>query len=134
MNEQAFTGINIQYPISELILNGSKIIETRTYPLPKRYLNIDMLLIETPGSKGQFKARVKAIIQFTECFRYKDKKEFHADYTRHKVKKGSQWDWIKKPKYGWKVKIVKKLDSPFEINQGGIIYRKNILLPFNYQD
>ena len=38
-------GINIQFPISQLILSGDKTVETRTYPIPERYLGVDLALI-----------------------------------------------------------------------------------------
>lgn len=120
-----YSGINIQWPISELILRGEKTVETRTYALPEKFLNVDMILIETPGKKGKFKARATAIIRFTNCFKYKSKSEFYNDYDRHLVTKNSQWAWSNKPKWGWEVEVIKKL-APFEVTSQGIIYRSDI--------
>jgi hypothetical protein len=112
MSKKSYTGINIQYPISELIMNGTKVIETRTYPLPEKYLNQEMLLIETPGKDGKFKARMTAIIKFTQCFQYKTKKEFYNDTDKHCVIPESVWAWEVGEKWGWKVEVIKKLSPP----------------------
>ena len=122
-----YPGINIQWPISELILSGEKTIETRTYPIPKKYLNQEMVFIETPGPKGKFKARVRAIIKFTNCFQYKSKKEFYADFKRHRVSKDSSWAWKEKSKWGWEILVVKFVDGTFQ-NPKGIIFTKEIRL------
>ena len=105
---KSYTGINIQWPISEDILSGSKTIETRTYPIPEKYINQDMLLIETPGKKGKFKSRITAIIRFTDSKEYKNKSDFYKDVDKHLVTKDSEWAWKNKKKYGWNVVIVKK--------------------------
>lgn len=124
------TGINIQWPISELILSGKKTVETRTYPLSDSYKNQLLVLIETPGPKGKFKARAKAIIKFTECISYKDKEDFYLDSDRHCVTPGSPWEWQdEKPKFGWLLEIVEKFEQPIEIKQRkGIIFTNNVQL------
>ena len=127
MSKKSYPGINIQWPISELILSGEKTVETRTYPIPEKYLNQEMVLIETPGSRGKFKARTRAIIVFTDCFEYKNKKEFHADFARHRVEKGSVWDWQDKPKWGWVTVLKIILDKPIRVNKKtGIVFSKKI--------
>ena len=110
--KKSYTGINIQWPISELILSGKKTIETRTYPIPEKYLNQEMLMIETPGKKGKFKARIVAIIKFTKCTKYVDKEDFYLDMDKHCVSPDSPWAWKDKNKYGWKVEVVKIFPSP----------------------
>ena len=122
-----YTGINIQYPISQLIINGQKSIETRTYPIPDKYMNQEMLLIETPGKKGKFKSRIIGVIKFTKCFIYKSKLDFYKDYKKHFVNEDSDWSWADKPKYGWKVKIVKIIDPPISFSgKKGIKFTLNI--------
>lgn len=125
MAKKSYPGINIQWPISELILTGEKTVETRTYPIPEKYLNKEMVLIETPGPKGKFKARTRAIIIFTECFQYKNKKNFYADFDRHKVEKGSVWDWKDRPKWGWKLVKVKLIDA-ISVKKKGIKFTVNV--------
>lgn len=126
MTKKTYTGINIQYPISQLIVSGEKTIETRTYPIPKQYLNLEMILIETPGKVGKFKARAIAIIRFTKCFQYKTKKEFYASSEKHKVTPKSFWAWNDGEKWGWEVEVVKTISPPVLISKRGIQYRKNI--------
>jgi hypothetical protein len=130
--KKEYDGINIQYPISELILNESKIVETRTYKIPEHYLNREMLLIETPGPKGKFKARATAIIKFTKCFKYKTKKEFYADTNKHCVTRDSIWAWKDGEKWGWEVSVIKIISPAFQINQHGIVYRRNIPMPQSF--
>lgn len=129
MDQQTYTGINIQYPISQLIIKGIKTIETRTYPIPAKYLNQEMALIETPGKEGKFKARVIAIIKFTQCFQYSTKKEFYSDSGKHCVTKNSKWSWREGEKWGWPVKVIQILESPIVLKcQKGIVYTTNISL------
>lgn len=124
---KSYTGINIQYPISRLIIDGEKTIETRTYPLPEKYLNQELLLVETPGSKGKFKSRIVGIIKFTNCFLYQDKKAFNQDYEKHFVDKDSDWWWTDKPKYGWEVKLIKVFKEPIPfLGRKGIKFTLNI--------
>ena len=125
---KTYTGINIQWPISRDILSGKKTIETRTYPIPPQYLNREMLLVETPGPKGKFKARIVAIIKFTDCFKYKNKKSFYADYPRHLVDRNSPWAWEDKEKYGWSVRVLRTLKTPKHCPQKGIVYRANLAI------
>lgn len=127
---QLYSGINIQYPISELILSGEKTIETRTYPIPTEYLGKEVLLIETPGKRGDFKSRIRAIVIFTSCFKYKNKEEFYKDYNKHCVDKNSDWKWEEeKGKWGWHVEVKKILSKPQSLKKRtGIRYSKNISL------
>jgi hypothetical protein len=127
MSKKTYTGINIQWPISDLILSGQKKIETRTYPIPEKYLNQEMLMIETPGKEGRFKARIVAIIKFTECIEYKNKKEFYLDSEKHFVTPDSDWAWVDKRKFGWKIKVLKIYKYPtLAPLKKGIIFTNNI--------
>lgn len=129
-NNSVYSGINIQFPISKLILNGIKSIETRTYPIPKKYLGINMVMLETPGKTGRFKTRAVAIIRFDACFKYNSKSEFYKDTPLHHVGPDSEWAWIDgKNKWGWKLVLVEKFNSPIQIKQRiGIRYTVNIKL------
>lgn len=128
--KKKYSGINIQWPISELILSKDKLVETRTYPIPEKYIGKELLLIETPGKKGKFKARISAIIVFEKSFAYKSKTAFYNDYKNHRVDKESIWAWSDdKPKYGWPIKKLVKLDKPLPLKKrGGIVFTKNISL------
>lgn len=129
MKSQVFTGINIQWPISQEIIKRKKTIETRTYPLPPKYLDVPLLIIETPGSQGKFAARVVAIIKITKSFEYKTKSEFYADFKKHLVDPKSKWAWREKKKYGWEIEILEILSPPLKAPlRKGIKFTKNICL------
>lgn len=130
MSHKSYTGINIQWPISREILSGKKTIETRTYPIPKKYLGEKMLLMETPGPHGDFKARIVAIITFTECFKYSNMKSFYSDYPLHLIDKESPWAWEKNIKWGWRVNVEKIISPPVCFSKPkGIVYTKEINFP-----
>lgn len=127
MIKKSYSGINIQFPISQLILSGNKTVETRTYPIPSKYLNEHLLMIETPGKTGNFKARIVAIIKFTSCFKYKNEKEFYSDTSKHRVDKNSPWAWNEKSKFGWDVEVVKIFPQPIKLTKNkGIKFTQNI--------
>jgi len=120
-------GINIQYPISVEIISGRKIIETRTYDLPKKYLGKDIFLVETPGKSGKFKARITGVIRFTSSWKYKSKKDFYNDSFKHLVDASSQWAWSDKPKWGWSLEVIKVFETPILAPQKrGIIFSSMI--------
>ncbi|MBN8542361.1 MAG: hypothetical protein J0L82_18365 [Deltaproteobacteria bacterium] len=122
------TGINIQFPISRSILDGSKVVETRTYPIPEAYLGKDLVIVETPGKLGRFKARAVAIVRFGACFQYRTAKEFYDDIDRHQVAPSSPWAWSdERPKWGWTIDEIRPLSTSFEIKKRiGIRYTKDI--------
>lgn len=129
MSQKTYTGINIQWPISELILSGKKTIETRTYPIPRKYLNKEMILIETPGKQGKFKSRMRAIVKFTSCFKYKSERVFYEDTDRHYVDPKSPWAYDpKKGKWGWCLEIIRLLPSIEVREKKGIIYTKELTI------
>ena len=129
--KQCYSGINIQYPISKIIVSGKKTIETRTYPLPEKYINVPLALVETPGKTGTFKSRVIAIVTFDNCFRYKNKTEFYLDSKKHCIDQKSPWAWAEKPKWGWNIKKITLLKTPEQLKQRpGIVFSNNIEIDF----
>lgn len=83
-------GINIQWPWSELIVEGIKSIETRHYPLPKKYIGQKLALIQTPGPKGKkeaglLKSQIIGTIIFAGDFKYRDEAHWRKDIKRHCV-------------------------------------------------
>ncbi len=128
---KSFTGINIQFPISRLILDGKKTVETRTYPLPKQYIGKEMVIIETPGPVGKFESRIVGIIVFSKCFKYETAKKFYADVARHHVYEDSPWSWNPaKPKWGWEISRIRVFPEHKKApNRKGIVYTKDISLP-----
>jgi hypothetical protein len=125
------TGVNIQTPWSELLINEIKSVETRTYPLPEKYAGEELALIETPGRYGCFKARIIGTITFSHSFKYPDQKAWQDDYNRHCVAVDDPiYNWKEnKPKYGWVVSKVTKFDKPLDIRKRkGIIFTSGIKL------
>lgn len=122
------TGINIQYPISSLILSGEKTIETRTYPMPAKYVGEEMAIVETPGKEGKFKARIVGIIVFGASFKYQSEKSFYKDTKKHCVNANSMWKWVEaKPKWGWPILKVKKLNAALPApKKKGIKFTHNV--------
>lgn len=130
MKEKSFSAVNIQFPISQLILSGEKTVETRTYALPDKYLNQDLLMIETPGKRGKFKSRAVAVIRFELSFAYASAEQFYEDFGSHRVSRDSEWAWSsEKPKWGWKVRVIKRFE-PFVVKgPRGIRFTKKINCP-----
>lgn len=128
MKKNIYTGINIQFPISRLILSGEKTIETRTYPIPDRLIGTELAIVETPGKKGNFKSRVIGLITFGESFKYSSKKEFYQDISKHCVTPDSAWAWdSKKGKWGWKILSVTALTKEIPLKKrSGIVYSTDI--------
>lgn len=122
-------GINIQAPWSDLLIGGQKTVETRSYPLPKKYEGVELALIETPGKHGKFKSRIIGTITFSHCFEYKTKKDWRSDYARHKVDLTSKFYWWNdKPKYGWVVSDIVKFDDPVDAPKNrGIVFTSNCI-------
>lgn len=125
------TGINIQIPWSFLLINGQKTVETRSYPLPKKYEDIKLALIETPGKYGRFKSRIIGTIVFSHSFEYKSKDEWIDDYDRHKVEEFDEFLYWNDTKYkfGWVVSQIKKFDKPISAPQKkGIIFTHGCII------
>ena len=118
-------GLNVQIPWSTLLINGEKSVETRSYPLPEKYVGVELALIETPGKYGRFKSRITGTITFSHSFQYPDKQSWVDDYNRHKVEeldKFYSWNTVK-PKYGWVVSNIKKFDKPIPyLKKKGIVF------------
>lgn len=119
-------GINIQYPWSSLLVDEKKSVETRNYPLPAKYVGEEIAIIETPGRYGRFKARIIGTVTFSHSFKYPDRQAWLDDYNRHCVSKNDPMYGLEdKPKYGWVVSKIKKLDHPVDPpRKRGIIYAK----------
>lgn len=123
-------GINIQYPWSKLLIDQEKCVETRSYPLPKKYIGIELALIETPGRKEKFKSNIIGTITFSHSFKYETIYDFESDFNRHLVPiDDKNYGWKNdKDKYGWVVCNINKFDESIKLNSiGGIVFRKNVL-------
>jgi hypothetical protein len=132
MKYSVLDGINIQYPWSQKLLNGEKTIETRSYPLPEKYRNVPLAIIETPGPFGKHqgiaKARIIGTIVFSNCFKYESFEAWQNDQERHLVStndKNYAFNCTKE-KWGWEVESVRPA-SVFSQppSTRGIIYAKS---------
>lgn len=126
------TGLNIQNPWSQLLINGDKSVETRSYALPEKYEGVELALIETPGKVANFTSRIIGTITFSHSFYYPDKNTWIYDYNRHLVKECHPlFGWKEdKSKYGWVVSDIKKFDEPIAApKKKGIIFTKNCKVP-----
>lgn len=126
-----YRGINIQFPISELILRGLKTVETRTYPMPAWLVGQEIIMIETPGKIGKFRQRMVAKIVFGAGFQYRDRKSFYTDFERHQVSQDSPWAWKQGVgKWGWPITSIQVFEEPIPMaKRGGIVYAKDLQLP-----
>lgn len=127
--KRVLPGINIQYPWSQLLLSGKKTVETRFYPIPKKYTNVPLALIETPGKSGNFQARVVGIIRFERCYKYESERAFRSDESRHLLKNGADFDWeTGKEKWAWCVLEVKSLPTAIPApKRRGIIWTSSVI-------
>ncbi len=127
---KSYPAINIQWPISQLIIDGKKTVETRTYPIPEKYINRELLIVETPGRHGRFKARIIGLVTFSRCYQYESKTSFYKDVKKHCVDPKSDWAWTgTSPKWGWDIQKLVKLNKPIPApSHRGILFTKAIQL------
>lgn len=124
MKNKKLPGLNVQAPWAQLLLSGEKVIETRTYPLPQKYVNQWMWLIETPGKTQDFQARVIGMIKFSGSKQYKNATEWRAEYEWHLVKPDDpDYKWRRdKQKHGWVVEDVRTCRAFPAPKPRGIVY------------
>jgi hypothetical protein len=102
-------GINIQAPWVEAIVSGRKVIETRFYPMPQKWVGQPLAIIETPGKSRHFKRRIAGLVIFAPSWCYADKAAFAQDGARHLVDPDDPrfgWRQEGKPKWAWPVQWV----------------------------
>lgn len=135
-NSKVIPGINIQWPVSRLILGGQKTIETRKYPLPERYKGKEMAIVETPGPKGKkagiLHARIIGTIVFRDSFRYKSMRHWSADCSLHCVPAGDpQFNYVHgEEKWGWLIEKVIAFPKPIAApKKKGIVYVTDCVVP-----
>jgi hypothetical protein len=75
-------GINIQAPGVEAFVAGHKVIETRFYPMPRKWVGQPLAIIETPGKAGHFQRRIAGLVIFAQSWCYADKAAFARDRAR----------------------------------------------------
>lgn len=121
--------INIRQPWAKLILEKTKTIETRTYPIPKKYLDKDLLVIETPGDL-KTPATIVGIVRFSKSFKYESESEFKKDFSKHRVAEGSEFYWSSaKQKWGWIVSYSSPFKNPWKApKRKGICWTQSVKL------
>ena len=111
-------GLNVQRPWAPMLLDGSKVIETRTYDIDKQkcFANEWFWVVETPGKKRQRgqRAHITGCIKFSsEAVRYTSLAQWRADEDKHRIPAGSEYDWNGRgAMYGWRVERAYALRSP----------------------
>lgn len=126
------SGINIQWPWSELIISGQKTIETRSYALPQKHLGKPLALIETPGKKGKKagvkEARIIGIVIFSQSYQYSNKEHWIKDKKHHLVSENDiNFSFHSdKEKWAWVIQSIKKFPSPKKAPaKKGIVFANN---------
>ena len=136
MKSAGIPGLNVQWPWSQLLISKVKTVETRSYPLPERFRNIEIALIETPGHLGRLKrnnisTKIVGTITFSGSYQYSNLAEWKNDFERHRVPDDNpDFKFVTGiPKWAWVVSGVKKFDSPKEPPVSkGYVFAKNCLV------
>ena len=119
-------GLNIQAPWAEAIVSGRKVIETRFYPLPQKWVGRPLAIIETPGKARHFIRRIAGLVIFDASWSYPDKATFSQDHARHLVDADDRqfgWQADSKPKWAWPVRWVEAYQQPLPADfRAGIRY------------
>jgi hypothetical protein len=123
-------GINIQAPWVEAIVAGHKVIETRFYPMPKKWVGQPLAIIETPGKARHFKRRIAGLVIFAQSWCYTDKAAFARDHARHLVDPDDPlfgWREDGKPKWAWPVAWIEAYQQPLPPGfRAGIRYARAV--------
>jgi hypothetical protein len=83
-------GLEMQAPWCDMLLSGTKTIETRDYALPAALLGAPIALLRSPPPHGLSvagldKAKLAGVVIFSHSRRYLDFSEWAADSQRHRV-------------------------------------------------
>jgi hypothetical protein len=100
-------GLNIQAPWAQAIVSGRKVIETRFYPLPAKWIGQPLVIIETPGKTGHFKRRIAGFVLFAKSWCYADRASFARDQAQHLVDPDDAvfgWRDDSHPKWAWPIR------------------------------
>ena len=119
-----------------MLLSGKKTVETRSYPIPAKYIGQELAIIETPGPRGAAEASITTaqiigVIRFSGSFRYATKTDWLADQPRHSVSPSDPLYAFKtdRPKFGWVVESAVPLSTPKPApKKRGIIFASKCLI------
>jgi hypothetical protein len=123
-------GINIQAPWAEAMISGRKVIETRYYPIPKKWVGEPLAIIETPGPTRRFKRRIAGLVIFGPSGCYADQAAFARDRIKHLVDVDDRrfgWKGNDRPKWAWPVRWVEAYQQPLPAGfRAGIRYARAV--------
>jgi hypothetical protein len=132
MNPGAITlpGLNVQAPWAQAIVSGQKVIETRLYPMPMRWVGHLLVIIETPGKARNFKRRIAGLVIFASSWCYADKATFSSDCAKHLVDPDDPrfgWQQDDRPKWAWPIQWVTAYQQPLPSGwRAGIRYARAV--------
>lgn len=105
--------LEVQAPWARALVDGSKTVETRRYPLPEWARGVEVWILETvtglanASALGDAPAAGAALLVGTCVFRdevaYDGEARWRSDEARHLVAEGSPYDWDGSARYGWVV-------------------------------
>lgn len=129
-----YPGLNVQTPWAGLIASGKKTVETRFYPLPAKYIGRELLIVETPGPRHEFRRRPLVIVTFGESFRYTTRAEFYADSDRHLITAETKaFNWMRgRTKWGWPITSARPIKGTIPADfRTGIVFSRAIPITFS---
>lgn len=98
--------------IVSMIMNRSKVIETRTHDKLKRFVGQWVGVIYTGSGKPKLVGYVFILSQYE----FISEENFRAYEFCHRIPKGSKYDWKEgKKKYGYLLGEIVQLDSPIKL-------------------
>jgi hypothetical protein len=122
-------GINIQALWAEALVAGRKVIETRFYPMPRKWLGQPLAIIETPGKTRLFQRRIAGLVLFAQSWCYADKAAFARDRARHLVNPDGLFGWREdgRSKWAWPVTWIEAYQQPLPPGlRAGIRYARAV--------
>ena len=132
MQSQTVTlpGMNVQAPWAEAIVSGRKVIETRFYPMPRKWVGQPLAIIETPGKARHFRRRIAGLVLFELSWCYADKVAFARDRAKHLVDPDDPhfgWQEDGKPKWAWPIHWVEVYRQPLPDDfRAGMRYARTV--------
>ena len=128
-NPSAVPGVNINdstQAFTDDILARLKTVETREANANAKHGSLSKYVGHRVGlvRTGKGKAMLVGWADIVQEIEYGSEEEFRADYDRHRIAKGSDYDWHDgKKKFGYVLENVTAEENPYEVTEQGIIVR-----------